>query len=176
MTEVLHVGCGRSKEPGAFGIDIRPFPGVDLVHDLDRFPYPLESNRFDRVLAIDVLEHLEHFVGVVEELHRVAKPGAELVVTAPFATSLYRHHDPTHRRGLTRLSFDYFIPGTELAKYGYSEATFRRKLFGYSLNEERGIVGRLVRSLAIRKAAFYERHLRFVYPMDNVFFVLEVVK
>ena len=175
--KTIHLGCGKNKEAGAFGVDLSPYPGVDLVHDLEKFPYPIESDHFDRVVALDVLEHLDHFVGAIEEIHRISRDDAEIVISAPFATSLFRHHDPTHRRGLTRLSMDYFIPGTDFhTKYAYSHAIFKKLQFGYSLNENRGWLGRGMRKLANSFPAFYERHLRYVYPMDNVYFVLKSIK
>jgi len=67
---ILHLGCGKKKAEGAFGVDIRPFPGVDLVHDLNKVPYPLESDSFEKIIAIDVLEHLDDFVAAVDEIHR----------------------------------------------------------------------------------------------------------
>jgi len=45
---VLDVGCGRYKIPKAIGIDRCKFPEVDVVHDLDKYPWPFEDNAFDR--------------------------------------------------------------------------------------------------------------------------------
>ena len=75
---VLDVGCGSAKTPGAVGIDISPDTDADIVHDLDRFPYPLEDASFDHVLMQDVLEHLNEPIRVLEELHRVLRPGGRL--------------------------------------------------------------------------------------------------
>jgi hypothetical protein len=33
VSDVLHLGCDRKKEPGSFGVDLVNSPEVDLVHD-----------------------------------------------------------------------------------------------------------------------------------------------
>ena len=47
--KILDLGCGRNKVPGAIGLDLFPVPGVDVVHDLEAFPYPFENNSFDEI-------------------------------------------------------------------------------------------------------------------------------
>ena len=173
----LHLGCGKRKESDAVGVDLLPHPGVDIVHDLDVFPYPIESGQFDRIIAMDVLEHLENFVQAIEEIHRVSRHGAEVIITGPFAASMNRHHDPTHRRGFTRLSMDYFIAGTEnCEKYGYSNARFERTKWGYGVGDDRGLLARIGCKLANKLPAFYERNLSYVVPMDHIHYILKAIK
>ena len=38
----LDIGCGANKQPGFVGIDIRPLDGVDIIHDLEVQPWPLD--------------------------------------------------------------------------------------------------------------------------------------
>ena len=53
----LDIGCGASKNPGFVGIDYTAYPGVDIVHDVESFPWPLP----DECAAIAVSSHLvEH--------------------------------------------------------------------------------------------------------------------
>ena len=53
----LDIGCGRFKFPGSVGLDIVPLEGVDVVHDLDKFPYPFPSDTFDYIRLSHVVEH-----------------------------------------------------------------------------------------------------------------------
>src|SRR2546422_11352113 len=76
---VLDIGCGRNKAPGAIGIDKIALPGVDIVHDLNSFPYPFGDSSFDEIYATHVIEHLDTIVGAMEEIHRLAKPNAKVV-------------------------------------------------------------------------------------------------
>ena len=48
---------------------------------------PFDDSRFDRILTLETLEHVEQPIRFLEELHRVAKPGARMVLSCPPATS-----------------------------------------------------------------------------------------
>jgi len=67
---------------------------------------PVESNYFDAILCIAVLEHVENPEEVVPELYRVLKPGGHLILEVPFLQP--EHKVPTDfqrytRDGLVRL-------------------------------------------------------------------------
>ena len=65
---------------------------------------PLASGRFDAVLALDVLEHLDDDVAGLREAGRLLKPGGLLLVTVPALPSLWGGQDVIshHRRRYTR--------------------------------------------------------------------------
>jgi len=72
----------------AYGIAknyLREFPEADLrIADCRQLPFP--SNRFDRVMAGDVIEHLRpgDAITMLQEMYRVLKPGGRMVLhTAP---------------------------------------------------------------------------------------------
>ena len=54
----LDIGCSGYKHKGFVGMDIRPEPGVDIVHNLEQFPYPLPDDSCSIILASHVLEHM----------------------------------------------------------------------------------------------------------------------
>jgi SAM-dependent methyltransferase len=67
---------------------------------------PVESNYFDTVLCIAVLEHVENPEDVVPEMYRVLKPGGHLILEVPFLQP--EHKVPTDfqrytKDGLVRL-------------------------------------------------------------------------
>ncbi|TMQ56214.1 MAG: class I SAM-dependent methyltransferase [Candidatus Eisenbacteria bacterium] len=88
---VLNLGCGRRKDDfpearaasGIVGVDISPRSQADILHDLNRFPYPLDSDSFDLVIMQDVIEHLDDVLGVMGEVYRVARPGAIIRIRTP---------------------------------------------------------------------------------------------
>lgn len=94
---LLDIGCGPARAPGHVGLDRYPFPGVDVVRDLRR-GLPFNDSIFDGVRAHHVLEHFtgDDLLFVVDEMWRVTKPGGQLEVTVPDATSPNRYRDPTH--------------------------------------------------------------------------------
>jgi SAM-dependent methyltransferase len=70
---VLDLGCGNKKRAGALGIDFNTRTAADVTHDLNVFPYPLESETFDEVYLDNTLEHLNDVMRVMEEVHRICK-------------------------------------------------------------------------------------------------------
>jgi SAM-dependent methyltransferase len=106
--ERLNVGCGPDVRPGWVNLDVAPLPGVDVVHDLDRIPFPFEDERFELIECQDVLEHVE-LVPALRELHRILAPGGRLHLRGPHFTSRVAYIDPTHRRSFSIQTFDYFV-------------------------------------------------------------------
>lgn len=80
----LHLGCGEKIFPGFVNVDVRKFPGVDLVMDLS------DLSRFKNE-SVDVIycsHHLEHFPKdqvpkILVEYYRILKPKGMLKVAVP---------------------------------------------------------------------------------------------
>ena len=119
----LNLGCGHDVREGYVNLDRLDLPGVDVVHDLETFPYPFDDESFDEILAQDILEHLRDTVRVMEELWRLLKPGATLRVRVPHAQSPNAAQDPTHVSRFTEHTFEYFTardaarPGSRYSFY-----------------------------------------------------------
>lgn len=56
----LDIGCGANKQQGAgwIGMDVQALPGVDIVHNLVQFPWPLEDESVLVAMASHILEHI----------------------------------------------------------------------------------------------------------------------
>ncbi len=63
----------------------RPYVEQIKIDTYSKLPYADES--FDRVLCLETLEHVEQPLQFLIELHRIAKPGARMVLSCPPATS-----------------------------------------------------------------------------------------
>lgn len=59
----LDVGGGANPHPGFVNIDYRPLPQVDIVHNLEQFPYPLKDNSVLVAVSSHVVEHLNPHYG-----------------------------------------------------------------------------------------------------------------
>jgi len=127
MTNKLHLGCGNNILEGWVNHDISPLPGVDVVHDLTILPWPFESNSFCEVLMVNVLEHLSDTVKTIEELHRIAAPGAKVTIRVPYWNSPDMTTDPTHKAFFNEHSLDFFDPSQRHCKERpyYSSARFK---------------------------------------------------
>ncbi|HTR81820.1 MAG TPA: class I SAM-dependent methyltransferase [Bacteroidota bacterium] len=174
---MLDLGCGLRKRPGAIGIDVNPRSHADVIHDLNRFPYPFQPNRFNEIIADNVLEHLDDVVRVMEELHRIATPSALVTIVVPFYAHRQANTDPTHRHFFGVHSFDYFIEGTANAGFRYSPARFELVSVEFDRDVDlRHWLDRMVVSFANRRQDFYENRLSNIFPLRNLTFQLRVVK
>lgn len=61
----LDIGAGQNKQKGFIGIDYEAFPGVDIVHDVEVFPWPLPDACVDIATTSHLLEHLNPHSGDV---------------------------------------------------------------------------------------------------------------
>ncbi|RKZ03079.1 hypothetical protein DRQ25_18050 [Candidatus Fermentibacteria bacterium] len=127
--KILSIGAGMERVEGAVHLDMVPLPGIDIVLDLDVLPWGLGSGVWDKVVARDVLEHVDNVVGVLDEINRVLKVGGVLELQVPLWNTVNVAIDPTHRRGFTEVTFDYWCPGTMLGdKYWWYTRTAYRKV------------------------------------------------
>lgn len=98
---ILDIGCADQKprrhlgaEADYVGLDYydtatgwyetRP----DVFGDAQRLP--LQSDSVDHVLLLDVLEHLPRPADCLSDIHRVLRPGGQLIIQVPF---IYPLHD-----------------------------------------------------------------------------------
>jgi SAM-dependent methyltransferase len=112
----LNIGCGTDIRQGFINLDKVSLPGVDILCDMTRFPYPFSSNAFSRILLINVLEHLPETIKVMEELHRICQSGTLLTIRVPYWNSILNATDPTHVRTFSEYTMDYFDPKKPLGK------------------------------------------------------------
>lgn len=170
-TKILELGCGAQKTPGAVGVDRVAGPGVDVVHDLSRFPWPFPDGTFDEVRLSHVLEHLGDVLKTMEEIHRISRPGAKIMIWTPHYSSMNSWTDPTHFVHMGYRSMDYV---TKEARYDYGAARYeiaeRRLEFGKGLL---CLPGRLIAALS---PDLFEKYFAFIFPARDLFFRLKVLK
>ena len=119
----LNLGCGRSPRAGWVNVDVAALPGIDVVADLDRCrtqPLPFAGDSVSEFHMAHVLEHIGDTLALMQELHRIAEPGAQLTIRSPYGSSDDAYEDPTHRHRFFMHSFQYFgQPIYWRADYGY---------------------------------------------------------
>jgi SAM-dependent methyltransferase len=172
---VLDVGCGtRKAEPDAVGIDVSPRSAADIIWDLDQFPWPLQSDAFDRIHMSHIIEHVRDVTRTMAEIYRVACDGADVFVVTPHFSSHNSFTDPTHVRHLAARSFQYFT-GDDFATFAGSNVSFSihelELTFGKNF-----ILDATGRWLARRNLEWYERHAAWVFPAQDIRCHLKVRK
>jgi len=111
----IDLGCGSAKQPGFIGVDLRKLPGVDIVQDLEQFPWKgIPDEVAQLVMASHVVEHINPakfgFVKFMDEVWRILKPGGQFMIACPYAGSPGYWQDPTHINGVTEVTMTYFDP------------------------------------------------------------------
>ena len=72
----LNLGCGENIKDGYINLEFRQIDNIDVVHDLNNYPWPFENNSFNEIIAYNVIEHLDNFILAMEEIHRISKDNA----------------------------------------------------------------------------------------------------
>lgn len=132
----LHIGAGNDIKEGWINHDLVALPEIDVVHDLNEFPWPWQDESIDEVYMKDVLEHLPDTIMVMEEIHRICKPGARVYIAVPYWNSIEAVTDPTHQSQFSEFTFDFFDPTnprTSFRSY-YSKARFEIKKMGFGVS------------------------------------------
>lgn len=122
---ILIPGCGKHhpRKPNEVTCDIRHFPNVDVVHDLNVVPWPWPDNTFDGIYAAHVVEHLQSLLNFMNEAWRVLQPGGSLYISTPLAGGDLdlEFADPTHVRCYRIHTFvNYFSP-EGVNRFGYTD-------------------------------------------------------
>ncbi|HKN62378.1 MAG TPA: methyltransferase domain-containing protein [Candidatus Acidoferrales bacterium] len=175
MARILDIGCGRKKYPGSIGVDMSPAGQADVLCDWTK-TLPFADSSFDQVRMIHIIEEVDDIFRVLGEAHRVAKPGARVVIVTPHYTDHASYCSPAHRWHLSSFSLWFFSDRPMEYDY-YAPAQYReRKVHVELLRVWRGLGFQFFvnRFRAFRK--FWEQYLSFVIRGKTVEWELEVVK
>ena len=169
---ILNLGCGNNKRDDEIGADIIDGPCVDVVADLNVYPMPFDDNSADMIRSSHCFEHLDNTVALMEDIHRILKPGGILEFTVPHVSNIEFFRDPTHKRPFTFCTMDYFVREIETVKYTQVEFEYidRKLRFGGGL---RGKIGKLLAKLSVRR---YEKYYCWKYPSNEIYFALRALK
>ncbi len=75
------------------GVDLEGRPHAPLKVDIQDIPF--ESNSFDAIICIHVLEHVENDTCAMGELFRVLKPGGWALISVPIDFDRATYEDPS---------------------------------------------------------------------------------
>ena len=105
----LDLGCGENRRPGFLGVDIAPGPEVDIVLDLEKFPWmQFADDSIEEVCSSHYVEHVPDLIAFMDEVWRVCKDGALVTIVAPYYSSIRATQDPTHKNFISENTWLYF--------------------------------------------------------------------
>lgn len=181
MARKLNIGCGEKVKSGSewINLDFVKFPGVDKVHDLNKFPYPFKNDEFEEVYCSHILEHVPDLTKVIAELYRICKDRAIIRIRAPHFSSFSYYTDPTHKIPFGHLSFDDLLDDfVQEVKYKNKKTPLFR-VITRRLNFTRTkakFLNRILNPLINLSPLTYERFLCWIFPCSEVLFELRIVK
>ena len=165
---VLDIGGGtahiKDVRPDIVSTDILLFPGIDVVADAHRLPFPDES--FMGVVMLDVLHHLERPIEFLEEASRVLKPGGRLAMIEPAMTTLARRfYDYFHAEPVD-MDADPFADVAINPDRDPFDANQAIPTLLFATSAARGRVEEVIPSLRVRSVKWLSL---FAYPMSGGF-------
>ncbi len=193
---ILDFGCGPKKTPGAIGVDKVAFAGVDVVWDLEKFPYPFKDDSADGAVLSHCIEHFDDPIAVLREVSRIVRAGGRIRILTPHFSSMNVYSDFTHRHAFSLHVFRNIslYNGTVdpknsyqdyMSQMGANEASpvrlrlASRRLTFWPLHDAVGFVPFRwigIEWLANRFPILYERFLAFLFPANEIQVELEVLK
>jgi len=128
----LNVGCGndirKSDDKNVWtNLDAIKRKGVDIVHNLEKFPYPFKNEEFDLIYASHILEHLNDYVKTMKELYRILKKGGKLIVIVPHFSG-ETAHSAFHKLYFKCLDFNYFTKDYKVMSAEYFPLFSKKKV------------------------------------------------
>lgn len=120
----LNLGSGDRILEGYVNLDKFRVKGVDMVHDIDDLPLPLPDNNFTEILCHHILCYSKDLISLMEELWRISRPGAKIIIEQPYPFNKTWSTDPMFRSPITEHTFRKYF-GQSRFSY-YSKARFRQ--------------------------------------------------
>lgn len=101
----LNIGAGGTALPGVVNLEIADGPNIQIIGHGSSLPF--RSGTVDLVIAQEVLEHVDDFLGLVREIHRVLRPDGRFVCQVPFQIGF--HPGPQDYWRFTRQGLEYLF-------------------------------------------------------------------
>lgn len=184
MKTKLNIGCGSHIINDYINLDFINNSWVDVVHNLEKYPYPFEDNTFEEIICNHILEHLNDLGSVINELWRISKPWWIIKIKSPYALWYIYFWDPSHKTPICYRTFEnYNIDNPFINIYltnFWSKARFK-------ILKRKIIFSEMVKIWNFRILSFmdffinlfpkiYERLFCFILPSEVIEIELKVIK
>lgn len=166
----LVIGHAGKKIKDAITLDVDPEHNPDVIHDLNKTPWPFKDNQFNEVIAHHVLEHLNDIIPVMEELHRICSKDGTIYIEVPHHSS-FMAHVPFHKLFFNSHSFDIWYEDRHTWTTGFrfhlikKEITFHVCFRRYFLHK-----------LFNKYPKTYEKFWTYIFPAEHMKFWLQPLK
>ncbi len=161
----LNLGSGYTYIKGYVNIDHNPDVKPDIVHNLNKYPYPFKDKEFDYIYASHILEHIDDIFRCLKELGRIIKPGGIIHIRVPHFSSSPAYTDLTHKRFFGAYTFYQIIEGEYNLDFSEFEIVYLRINF---LSKVYRRTNKLFNWFINMNWLFYEKFLCWMLPSTEV--------
>lgn len=174
--EKLNLGCLYDIKEGWVNLDRKQFGDVDVIHDLNETPWPFEDNRFKKVYASHVLEHLDSVERTIKEICRVCKRGAEVEIWSPHFTSADAYADEDHEYpGFSVKFLDYYADDEYVPDYG-DRGLIRVDTLHLRFNKRAYPWNIVVEKIANLSPRWWEQSPLRIFPANDIHVIATVLQ
>lgn len=178
MKTKLNLGYGKDIKEGYLNVDIEKSEGVDIVMDLNKYPWNFKDNTFDEIIVDMILEHLDSKIKPMEELIRIAKQGAIIKISVPWYASKGALCHIDHKQFFSEGTFSMFYPddyksASHWKEFGGGLTTNKeKKAFIIPLSIKKETFGRFRKYMPFKK--YLAMFLWNIY--DHLYFKFKIIK
>ncbi len=172
----VNLGCGKTIKDGWVNLDCIKGSGVDVVHNLNDYPYPFEDSSVDEILCTNLMEHLDNPNRFIQELWRITKHNARIEIETSHFSAAAAWQDITHIRSFSLISLIHydikFLGGTSLLNNN-EDIKFVVDASPVMFRGYRWIgLSKLAKSFPM----FYEKFLTYIFQIAGIRYKLITVK
>lgn len=171
----LNIGCGRHSLKGYINLDIVELPGIDVVHDFNKYPFPFSDNSFEEILILNSIHCVGNLFKFMEEVYRISKPNAKIIIESVYFLSPINCQDPYEKTRIGYNTFDIFQIEHQPNGISYNvKADFRllERRWIFSKNKYLSWLSFLFNIFP----RFYARFTYFWFPCNSITFKLQSLK
>lgn len=166
----LNLGCGKDIRKDWINLDYNQKYGAEVIHDINKTPFPFKQEEFDLVYCSHILEHVDNLFKTLDEISRILKKGGLLHIRVPHFSNGNGYNDLTHKRFFGWFTFLQMKEGYYNKKFAFKIVNQKfnfleknhilaNKLFGWFFN--------------ILPKQFYERFLCWIFPVGEIELILK---
>ena len=164
----LNLGAGSDRRAGYLNVDRVETDYIDVVHDLEKFPYPWADSSAEVILMHHVLEHLGDIRAVMDELWRILIVDGRLELYVPHFSHFHALTHPEHRHAFCYNSLNMFTANT-----GEQYTRCLWKMLTVELRFGNALLGRFFNH---HKYIYTSTLLAYLFPAHEIKFVMTPIK
>ena len=168
----LILGAAGGKSTDAVTLDINPKHNPDVVHDLNKTPWPFKDDQFKNICCHHVLEHLTDIYGPMQELHRICASDGQIYIELPHY-SCWQANTPHHKLRFSYFALDGYLR-TEGTKWLATERKF--EVLERKITFHRAYRRYFLHRIFNRFPLQYERFWTYIIPAEHLIFRIRAVK